>query len=121
MISNLVICNVYFQMKRERERLREKEREVMKYLEVEVKEAPERGGLRLRGSSKRIEAKPSDGASDVTNRRSPIRSNERSSMLESRCDVPWTRTQVILADQSPMQRCPIRLLAYVAALDALLY
>ena len=68
--------------------MREKEREVMKYLEVEVEGAPERGGLRLRGSSKRIEAKSSDGASDVTNRRSPIRSNEQSSMLESCCNVP---------------------------------
>ena len=59
----------------------------MKYIEVEVEGALEQGGLRLKGGTEGIEARPSqaisDRASDVTDQRSPIRSSERSSMPKS--------------------------------------
>ena len=64
----------------------------------------------------------SDGASDVTDQRSPIRSSERSPIPKSRCDMLWTRALVMLANRSPMRgwQCSIRLLACVAVLAALL-
>ena len=59
----------------------------MKYIEVEVEGALEQGGLRLKGSTEGIEARPSqaisDRVSDVTDQRSLIRSSERSSMPKS--------------------------------------
>ena len=124
-----------FQIKRERdwESQREKKREVMKYLEVEVEGAPEQAKRRVMGdeaSNKRRAMEQatwssratSDKASDMTDQQSLIRSNERSPMPESWCNVLWTGAQVVLADRSPMRRwqCPIHLLAYVAVFTTLL-
>ena len=45
---------------------------------------------------------------------------EQAERRSKRCDVLWTRARVMLANQSLMQQCPIRLLACVAVLAALL-
>ena len=69
----------------------------MKYLEGAPEQAERRATEQATGDGAN-DGRPSRGTSDVTDRRSSIRSNERSPMPESRCDVLWTRARVMLAD-----------------------